>query len=116
MVRVGDGLLGGVGDGVFGGWCARGIIIFPGVLTKLKFSMKFPHLKFIDLMKELKYEHQSIFPLWGRVKLLGTGSENQIFFLRTPTDVNFFHKIVKKLLWCKKKNHYPPRWIFITLI
>ena len=47
-------------------------------------------------MKELKYEHQSIFPLWGRVKLLGTGSENKIFFLRTPTDVNFFHKIVKK--------------------
>ena len=32
--------------------------------------MKFPHLeKFADLIKDLKYEHQSIFPLWGRVKL-----------------------------------------------
>ena len=28
--------------------------------------MKFPDLeKFVDLMKDLKYEHQSIFPLWG---------------------------------------------------
>ena len=32
--------------------------------------MKFPHLeKFADLIKDLKYEHQSILPLWGRVKL-----------------------------------------------
>ena len=31
---------------------------------------KFPVLeKFVDLMKDLKYEHQSIFPLWERVKL-----------------------------------------------
>ena len=53
-----------------GGRCVRGIIIFQGVLTKLNFSIKFPHLsKFINLMKDLKYEHQSIFPLWGRVKL-----------------------------------------------
>ena len=49
---------------------ARGIIIFQGVLTKLHFLMKFPVLeKFVNLMKDLKYEHQSIFPLWGRVKL-----------------------------------------------
>ena len=47
-----------------------GIIIFQGVLTKFNFWMEFPHLsKFINLMKDLKYEHQSIFPLWGRVKL-----------------------------------------------
>ena len=60
--------------------------------------MTFPHLsKFIDLMKELKYEHQSIFPCGGGSNLiLGTGSKNQICFLRTPADVNFFHKIVKK--------------------
>ena len=32
--------------------------------------MKFPHLeKFADLIKDLKYEHQSIFPLWRRVNL-----------------------------------------------
>ena len=42
-------------------------------------------------MKYLKYEHQSIFPLWGRVKLiLGTGIKSQIFILRTPATVKFF--------------------------
>ena len=47
-----------------------GIIIFKGALPKLNFLMKFPHLsKFTNLMKDLKYEHQIIFPLWGRVKL-----------------------------------------------
>ena len=63
----------------------KGITIFQGVLTKFNFSMKLPHLeKFADLIKDLKYEHQSIFPLWGRVNLiLGIGTENQIFFLRT---------------------------------
>ena len=57
VVGSGVGVLvrGVMGDGVLGGWCARGIIIFQGVLTKLKISMKYPHLsKFIDLMKELK--------------------------------------------------------------
>ena len=48
----------------------REIIIFPGVLTKFNFWTKFPVLeKFADLMKDLKYKHQSIFLLWGRVKL-----------------------------------------------
>ena len=43
-----------------------GIIIFQGILTKLHFLMKFPVLeKFVNLMKDLKYEHQSIFPTWG---------------------------------------------------
>ena len=48
----------------------KGIIIFQEVLTKFHFLMKFPHLgKIVDLMKDLKYDHQSTFPLWGRVKL-----------------------------------------------
>ena len=48
----------------------QGIIIFQGVLTKFNFLTKFPHLeKFVNLMNDLKYEHQSIFSLWGRVKL-----------------------------------------------
>ena len=48
----------------------RGIIIFQGVQTKLNVLTKFSALeKFVDLMKDLKYEHQSIFPWWGRVKL-----------------------------------------------
>ena len=47
----------------------KGIIIFQEVLTKLNFSTKFPIFKkFVDLMKDLQYEHQNIFPLWGRVK------------------------------------------------
>ena len=76
---------------------SRGIIIFQGVLTKFIFLMKFLHLeKFVNLMKDLKYEHQVFFPCGGGSNLiLGTGSENQIFFLRTPAEVNFFHKIVK---------------------
>ena len=43
----------------------RGIIIFQGVLTIFNFSMKFPHLgKFVNLMKDLKYEHQ--IKLWRK--------------------------------------------------
>ena len=76
----------------------RGILIFQGVLKQLHFSTKFPVLeKFVDLMNDLKYEHQSIFFLVGRVKLiLGIGRENQIVFLRTPATVKCFHQIVKK--------------------
>ena len=48
-------------------------------------------------MKDLKYEHQSIFPMWGGSNLiLGTGMENQIFIPRTPAAINFFHQILKK--------------------
>ena len=48
----------------------RGLIIFQGVLTKFNFSTKFPHLeKIVNLMKDLKYEHQSTFPLLERIKL-----------------------------------------------
>ena len=78
--------------------CAMGILNFEGVLTKFNFLMKFLHLeKSANLMKDLKYEHQSIFPCGGGSNLiLGTGSENQIFFLRTPATVKFIHLIVKK--------------------
>ena len=48
----------------------RGIMTFPGVLTKFNFLTKFPRLqKIVDFMKYLKYKPQSIFSLWGRVKL-----------------------------------------------
>ena len=36
---------------------------------KIKFFNEISTSKFINLMKDLKYEHQSIFPLWWRVKL-----------------------------------------------
>ena len=45
--------------------------------------MKFSILeKFVNLMKEQKYEHQSIFPSGeGSNLILGISMENQIFFL-----------------------------------
>ena len=68
-------------------------------------------------MKDLKYEHQSSFPLWGRVKLnFRTGTENQIFVLRTPATIKFFHQILKNCHFGVKKYHYPPRWICMTHI
>ena len=49
-------------------------------------------------MKDLKYEYQSIFALLGEGSnlILGTGTENHIFILRTPAAINFFHQILKK--------------------
>ena len=58
-------------------------------------------------MKDLKYEHQSIFPYGGGSNLiLGIGTENHIFILRTPAAINFFHQILKNdtLVLKKKKN------------
>ena len=44
-------------------------------------------------MKDLKYEHQSIFPLLGGSNLiLGIGKENQISILRTPATIKIFHQ------------------------
>ena len=91
---------------------------FPRSTNKIKFLMKFPHLeKFVNLMKDLKYEHQSIFPLLGSVKLnFRDRYRKPIFFLRTPATVKFFHQIVKKRHFGIKKNHYQPRWICMTHI
>ena len=48
-------------------------------------------------MKDFKYKHQSIFLcLEGSNLILGTGKENQIFILRTPATIKFFHQIPKK--------------------
>ena len=76
----------------------RGIIIFQGVLTIFNFLTKFPHQEIIvDLMKDLKYEHQSTFPCGGGSNLiLGIGTENQIFIVRTPASIKCFHQILKK--------------------
>ena len=47
-------------------------------------------------MKDLKYDHQSIFPCGGGSNLiLGTGMENQIFILGTPAAIKFFIKFSK---------------------
>ena len=58
-------------------------------------------------MKALKYEHQSIFPLWGRVKLnLRAGTENKILFLITPAAINFFHQILKNCHFGVRKKSF----------
>ena len=79
------GWVGGDGVGVHGGWV---IIIFQGVLTKLNLLTKFRHLK--------KKFFFAFFPCGGGSNLiLGTGMENQIFILRTPAAIKFFHQILK---------------------
>ena len=97
----------------------RGIIIFQGVLTKFNFSTKFPHLeKFAHLMKDLKYEQQSIFPLWGSVKLnlRDRYGKPNIFSENSSCCQVFPPNCQKMTLWHKKENHYLPRWICITHI
>ena len=65
-------------------------------------------------MKSLKYEHQSIFPLWGGSNLiLGTGMENQILFLITPAAINFFHQILKNCHFGLKKKIIPQPYEFV---
>ena len=40
---------------------------------------------------------KALFPCGGGSNLiLGTGTENEIFILRTPAAVNFFHQILQK--------------------
>ena len=57
-------------------------------------------------MKALKYEHQSILPLWGRVKLKFTdryGKPNIVF--NNSSCYQFLSSNSQKLsLWCKKKS------------
>ena len=41
---------------------------------------------------------KALFPCGGWSNLiLGTGTENQIFILRTPATIKFFHQILKNL-------------------
>ena len=40
---------------------------------------------------------KAFFLFWeGSNLILGTGTENQIFILRTPATITFFHQILKK--------------------
>ena len=48
---------------------------------------------------------KAFFPCGGASNLiLGIGTENHIFILRTPAAINFFIKFSKMTLWCKKKK------------
>ena len=62
-------------------------------------------------MKDLKYEHQSTFPLWGRVKLNFRDRYRKLnVFSKNSSRYQLF-----SLFWCKK-NHYLPIWICMTHI
>ena len=40
---------------------------------------------------------KAFFPCGGGSNfILGTGTENHIFILRTPATINFFHQVLKK--------------------
>ena len=99
---VGGGDVGASGVGVGGGWV---IIIFQAVLTKLNLLTNIRHLKKLYCFAFFCCGVGSNLILW-------TGMENQIFILRTPAAIKFFHQILKNChLGVKKKNHYPCRWI-----
>ena len=70
--------------------------------------MKFPHLeKIVNLMKYLKYKHQSICPCRGGSNLiLVTGMENQILILITPAAINYFHQILKNCHFSVRKKSF----------
>ena len=79
---------------VGGGWV---IIIFQEVLTTLNLLTKFRHLK-----KKIFFD---IFCCGiGSNLVLGTGMENQIFILRTPVAIKFFHQILKNCHFGVKIN------------
>ena len=51
---------------------------------------------------------KAFFPCGGGSNLiLGIGTENHIFILRTPAAINFFHQILKKLHFGVKKKKKP---------
>ena len=83
----------------------RGIIIFQGLLTKFYFSTKFSHLeKIVHLMKDLQFEHQSTFPLWGRVKLNFRDRCRKLnIFSKNSSCYQVFHQIIKNCNFGVKK-------------
>ena len=57
-------------------------------------------------MKDLKYEHQSTFPLWGRVKLnfRDRYGKPNIYSKNSNCNQGFSLNTLKITLWCKKKS------------
>ena len=60
-------------------------------------------------MKDLKYKHQSIFPLWGRVKLKFRDRYGKPYiYSKNSSRYQFFSSNSQKMtLWCKKKKTLP---------
>ena len=93
---------------------------FPRSTNKIQFFDRNFHIwkKIVDLMKDLKYENQSTFPLWGRVKLnfRNRYRKPDIYSKNSSCNQFFSSNSQKMTLWCNKINHYPPRWICMTYI
>ena len=49
----------------------------------------------------------------GSNLILGTGTENQIFFLRTPAVIKFFHQILKNCHFRVKNKLLPTQMDFL---
>ena len=85
---------GGGGVGMGGG---VGYYNFPRSTNKIK--------SFDEISTSAKIIFLCIFLLWGGSNLiLGTGMENQIFILRTPAAIKFFHQILKNCHFGVKIN------------
>ena len=81
---------------------------FPRSTNKIQFYDKISTSvkKIVDLMKDLKYGHQSTFPLWGRVKLNFRDRYRKLnVFSKNSSRNQLFSSNSQKLsLWCKKKS------------
>ena len=85
---------GGGGVGVAGG---VGYYNFPRSTNKIK--------SFDEILTSEKIIFFCIFCCGGGSNLiLGAGMENQIFILRTPAAINFFHQILKNCRFAVKIN------------
>ena len=92
-----------------GGWWVA-YYNFPGSTNKIK--------SFDEILTSEKITFFCIFLLWGRVKLNFRdmyGKPN--IYSKNSSCYQVFSSNSQKLsLWCKKKNHYPCRWICMTHI
>ena len=90
----GGGWVGGGGVGVGGG---VGYYNFPRSTNKIK--------SFDEILTSEKIICFAFFCCGGGSNLiLGTGMENQIFILRTPAAIKFFHQILKNCHFGVKKK------------
>ena len=92
---------------------------FPRGTNKIQFFDKISTSvkKIVDLMKDLNYEHQSTFPLWGRVKLNFRDRYRKLnVFSKNSSHYQLFSSNSQKLSLWWKKNHYLPIWICMTHI
>ena len=84
---------------------------FPRSTNKIQFfnEISTSGKKIVDLMKDLKYEHQSTFPLWGRVKLnfRDRYRKPDIYYKNSSHNQFFSSNSQKMTLWCKKKKSLP---------